>query len=229
MERNISRLGKFYIIVTLVLAVAGIIAYVVAKNNAEKSINSLTSTTVKASESYAYEEPTEANNAVTDVPDERYTEESKTEVPEPEIVREKEFCLPMGSNILKDYSNGELVYSETMEDWRAHTGVDFAANKGSEIVSINNGKVLRVYDSSLYGTTVEIDHGDGLVAKYCPIDPDGYIINEGDTVARGQKIGTLGVIPIESADSEHLHFEIKQDGKNVDPIKAMGKTRDSLG
>lgn len=229
MEKNIKRLGKFYIILTLVLAVAGIIAYVFAKSNTQRAIDSLT-TSIPTS--YAFREPTQANNEVTGIPDERpaATESPSTTaaVQEDKIERAKEFFLPMGNSILKDYSDGQLVYSETMEDWRAHKGIDFAGDKGSDILSVNNGVVQRVYDSSLYGTVVEIDHGNGLVAKYCPINPDGFVIAEGSKVTAGQKIGTLGVIPIESADEEHLHFEMTQDGKYVDPIKAMGKSREKL-
>ena len=229
MEKNISRLGKFYIILTVILALVGVGAYIFARSSAKKSVESIT---VPTRESYRYEEPTEVNNEVGSVVDERYTitptEPESTAEPKQIISRDKTFCLPMGNKIFKDYSDGQLVYSETMEDWRAHTGVDFTGKKGSDILAVNNGKVLRVYDSSLLGTVIEIDHGEGMVAKYCPIDPDGFVINEGDNVKTGQKIGTLGVIPIESADEEHLHFEITVYGKYTDPIEAMGKSRDSL-
>lgn len=46
-----------------------------------------------------------------------------------------DFALPMGSDIIKDYSNGEMVRSKTMGDWRIHNGVDFGGSAGNDVVA----------------------------------------------------------------------------------------------
>lgn len=130
-------------------------------------------------------------------------------------------CLPVGTQILKDYSNGTMVKSKTMNDWRLHNGVDFLGETGDEIHSVTDGKVVEISSDSMWGKVVVIDHADGMKAKYCGFDEVN--VKEGDTVKKEQVIGTLGSIPIESADNTHLHLEITVDGKITDPLSALGR------
>lgn len=130
-------------------------------------------------------------------------------------------CLPVGTQILKDYSNGAMVKSKTMNDWRLHNGVDFSGEVGDEVHSVYDGNVTKIYADSMWGKTVEIDHGNGMKAKYCGFDEIN--VKENDEVKKDQVIGTLGSIPIESADNTHLHLEITLKGKITDPIAALGK------
>lgn len=130
-------------------------------------------------------------------------------------------ALPVGTQILKDYSNGVPVKSKTMNDWRLHNGVDFSGELGDEVHAVSDGKVTGVSEDSMWGKIVEIDHGDGMKAKYCGFDEVN--VKENDTVKKDQVIGTLGNIPIESADNTHLHLEITLNGKITDPISALGK------
>ena len=132
------------------------------------------------------------------------------------------YMLPIGNEITKEYSSGQLVYSKTMCDYRVHSGTDFTGNKGGDVKAINDGKVLSVTNDSLWGTVIEIDHGGGLVAKYCGLDKNTSL-KKGSEVKMGDKIGILGEIPVESADGIHLHLEITVNKAIVDPMKAMGK------
>lgn len=128
---------------------------------------------------------------------------------------------PISETAVQGYSE-ELVKNETMGDYRSHTAVDFAGAAGDEVIAINDGIVLDVYNDALLGMTVEIDHGGKLVAKYCGFD--SVSVKKGGTVEQGQSIGTLGSVPFESGLESHLHFETKLDGKYVDPLSVMGKT-----
>ncbi len=143
-----------------------------------------------------------------------------------EIVKNKpfsgNFALPMGTDILKDYSNGEMVLSKTMGDWRVHNGIDFSGSAGNEVVAVADGKVTKVYDDSFWGTVVEIDHGNGMTARYCGMK-SGSCLAEGSEVKMYDKIGSLGHIPVEIGEEDHLHLEILIDGENVDPLKALNK------
>lgn len=136
------------------------------------------------------------------------------------VERAVSFVLPLGDTVDKAFSNGEMVQSKTMGDWRAHNGVDFRGTVGDPVIAVNNGIVKAVYDDVLWGTVVEIDHGQGLLARYCGLGK-GSTVEVGARVKINDRIGNLGAIPIESADEVHLHFETRQDGKAVDPFEAM--------
>lgn len=131
------------------------------------------------------------------------------------------YKYPLGEAIAKGYTQ-ELTYDDTMGDFRAHTAVDFKGNQGDDVVAINDGLVLKVYNDNLYGVVVEIDHGGKLVAKYCGLE--SATVKAGDSVSINQPIGTLGKIPCESAQEMHLHFETAVDGQVVNPLDVMGKT-----
>lgn len=154
---------------------------------------------------------------VTGIPDERETEaqtEKKTE----------SFALPMGNDIIKDYSGGEMVFSKTMGDWRVHDGVDFGGAAGNTVDAVADGRITRIYDDIFWGTVVEIDHGDSMTVRYCGLKK-GTTLPEGALVKKSEKIGTLGSIPIESAEGGHLHLEVTVDGITVDPLEALNKVR----
>lgn len=230
-RQKLKTKGSFYAILAVCLVIAGAGSYFTAKvatrTKLDEKGTTLTEPVTSATETQITE--TEVNKNVTGVPDERYETEAPESEPEPEnaIVRASEFSLPLTNAVIKDYSNGELVKSSTMGDWRAHTGIDFAGNTGDAVKAINNGIVLRVYNDALWGTIVEIDHGEGLTARYCGLEKDSTV-NVGDEVKSGGKIGSLGTIPIEEADGVHLHLEVTQDGSITDPIAAMGKTANEL-
>ncbi len=131
------------------------------------------------------------------------------------------YKYPCSEQILAGYSE-ELVKNETMNDYRAHSAVDFKAQAGTKVGAINDGLVLKVSANPLYGNVVEIDHGGKLVARYCGLD--SVNVEEGDYVTIGQQIGTLGTVPFESDTESHLHFETLLDGKAVNPLNVMGKT-----
>lgn len=137
------------------------------------------------------------------------------------------FAMPMGTDIIKDYSGGEMVFSKTMGDWRVHNGVDFSGSAGNEVVAVADGKITKVTDDGFWGTVVEIDHGNGMVARYCGIKKESCLA-EGSEVKMREKIGSLGHIPVEIGDEDHLHLEILIDGEYVDPLKALNKVRDEI-
>lgn len=131
------------------------------------------------------------------------------------------YKYPLTEAVVKGYSE-ELVYDETMADYRAHVAVDFAGTKGDDVLSVNDGLVLDVYTDNMHGTVVEIDHGGTFIVKYCGLD--SVSVKKGQTVKIGNKIGTLGAVPMETALASHLHLEAKYDGKPVNPLDVMGKT-----
>ena len=162
------------------------------------------------------------NIGVTGIKDERMLE--TTEKIEANKPYSGKFILPMGNDIIKDFSNGEMVYSETMGDWRVHNGVDFGGSAGNDVLAVSNGKIFKVYDDSFWGTVAEIDHGNGMIVRYCGLK-SGSVLPEGSNVKQGDKIGSLGHIPVEITDSDHLHLEVLIEGEVVDPLEAFNKVR----
>ena len=95
-----------------------------------------------------------------------------------------------------------------------HTGLDFAADTGTPIVSVANGTVTYVgYDGS-YGDKVVVTLDDGTVTWYCHMTD--FAVSVGDRVLQGQELGTVGSTG--NTTGPHLHFEVHPDGgPPVDP------------
>lgn len=131
------------------------------------------------------------------------------------------YKYPVTESVLNGYTE-ELVYNQTMSDYRSHTAVDFKGEAGTSVFAVNDGIVLDVYNDSMLGMTVEIDHGGKLVAKYSGLDVVN--VSKGSPVMIGATIGTLGKVPFEASAESHLHFETRLDGAIVNPLDVMGKT-----
>lgn len=86
----------------------------------------------------------------TGVADERGTEQEQTAAPTERETQADYFMLPLGTKINKDFSNGEMVESKTMGDWRVHSGIDFAAKKGDDVKAVGAGTVLSVENDSMW-------------------------------------------------------------------------------
>ena len=99
-----------------------------------------------------------------------------------------------------------------------HTGVDLAATQGEAVKSAADGTVKNVYSDDSLGNTVVITHGT-IEAYYCGLGQTS--VKKGDKVKKAQQIGTVGIVPSESADASHLHLAMKQDGKFIDPLTVL--------
>lgn len=131
------------------------------------------------------------------------------------------FVYPIGKEVCKNFSMTP-VYDETMEDWRIHKGVDFAAEKGTAVTAVGDGRVVKVVSDPSWGYCVEIDHGP-FIARYCALE-QGSCVGIDDVVSRGDVIGKLADIPCESAQESHLHFEIIKDSAYLDPLSQLGES-----
>lgn len=139
------------------------------------------------------------------------TESTKTEKTPPSRMN-----FPCGQAVLKEYSQ-KAVYSKTMGDWRAHTGIDYRAEKGTEVQSTWDGVVSKTYKDSLWGYTVEITHDGNITSVYKNLDEKIYV-KKGDSVKSGQAIGNVGdSAAVEKRDEPHLHFEIWAEGEPINP------------
>ncbi len=133
----------------------------------------------------------------------------------------RSYVRPSGGAVIKPYSMDALVYCKTMNDWRVHTGLDLAAEKGEVVRSAGEGKVAGVSEDPLYGTTVVVNQNDGLMVYYRGLNRE-TAVRSGENIAAGATIGTVGEIPCESADGTHLHLEVRSENQYLDPAKALG-------
>ena len=132
------------------------------------------------------------------------------------------FVMPIGGDVVKPFSEGELVYSETFSDWRVHNGIDIRAEKGSPIRSCASGTVKEIYEDVMLGTIVVVDHGNGVEGYYCGLNKIPAV-KKGDVLEPGMTIGSIADIPGEANDPPHFHLEMKKDGKYADPLVLMNK------
>lgn len=128
------------------------------------------------------------------------------------------YLLPLTNTVQKAFSSDGPVYNETMQDWRLHLGVDFAGQEGQAVKAVTRGKVVTVRNDALWGGIIEIDHGVGVITRYCGVKA---IVKVGDTVDMGVHIGDLQTVPCECAQSAHLHLEMLVDGAPIDPVAAI--------
>ena len=114
-----------------------------------------------------------------------------------------------------------LAYDKTMGDWRTHDGLDILAPLGEPVKAVASGTVTNVYADGLYGTTVEIDHGAGIVSIYSNL-AELPTVATGDSVSMGDTIGSVGTTAIcETNSPYHLHFSMQVNGESVDPTEYL--------
>jgi len=97
---------------------------------------------------------------------------------------------------------------------RLHSGIDMAAPQGTPVYAAESGVVTVAQSWSGYGNCIIIDHGGGLMTLYGHLKPGGILVEKGQEVKKGEKIGLVGMTG--TATGYHLHFEVRKDGKPVD-------------
>lgn len=143
--------------------------------------------------------------------------ESTTEEEKPAIV----YSSPLSLEIGRDFSRGVPVFSPTTKDYRTHNGVDFLGMAGDTVSPIARGEVLSVTHDPLWGYSVTVDHGNGIVSKISGLS-ENDLPEAGAYVHEDAVIGRVGTVPIEENEATHIHLEVRVDGKLVDPLELMG-------
>ncbi len=99
---------------------------------------------------------------------------------------------------------------------KIHSGIDYAAPRGTPVRAAQDGVIAAAASSGGYGKLVEIGHGAGLATRYAHLD--GFAVAPGDEVRRGDIIGYVGSTGLSTGP--HLHFELLQNGRKIDPAAA---------
>jgi hypothetical protein len=129
---------------------------------------------------------------------------------------QNEFMRLPNSARMAAFGDHRTYYFDGKEvDQQVHLGVDLASVKADKVPAANAGRVLHAGDFGIYGRTVVIDHGLGLMSLY------GHLrqidVEQGDEIKRGRIIGRTGATGL--AGGDHLHFGMYVSGMPVNPIE----------
>ena len=124
--------------------------------------------------------------------------------------------------VTKEYSE-QAVYSETMGDYRPHTGTDFQADVNAPVYSVCDGLVDDITKDDAMGNIIKIT--DGVYSVYYCGVADDMLVAEGDVVLKGQQIASVGGVPVESDDESHLHMEVRVSGNPIDPMTVISNDK----
>ena len=121
-----------------------------------------------------------------------------------------------------EFTSGYGVRSDPFKSGAAfHPGIDLAGSYGSPIFATADGIVLRAgWNSGGYGNLIELDHGRGITTRYGHMS--AILVKAGEHVKRGEQIGRMGSTG--RSTGNHLHYEVRIDGRAVNPIPFMKST-----
>ena len=108
------------------------------------------------------------------------------------------------------------------EGGRLHEGVDIAAPSGTKVTATLPGMVTRTGLSLSYGRFIEVKHEDGLVSFYAHLSGTAKGLKAGSPVSSGQTIAYVGGSG--RSTGSHLHFEIRQNGRPMNPALFIGRS-----
>ena len=149
-------------------------------------------------------------------PEEEEPVSAPVEIPEVEDLL-PQVISPLDGTTVTVFSMTELMYDETMADWRTHDGLDIRAEEGDSVKTAADGVVIDVVDDELMGTTVLIEHAGGYVTQYSSLQTEPPVMVD-QTVSAGDVIGYVGsTAAAENAMGPHLHFSVFCDGELIDP------------
>ncbi|MBB4826964.1 murein DD-endopeptidase MepM/ murein hydrolase activator NlpD [Sporosarcina luteola] len=132
----------------------------------------------------------------------------------------------VGTKVIPSRGTGEFIWptvggyvsSQRGYRWgRVHEGIDIARPSSREILAADNGVVTDVGYHSTYGNRIVITHNNGYETLYAHLS--SIDVKVGQTVPQGSHIGVMGSTG--RSTGLHLHFEVFQDGSNVNPLSVL--------
>ena len=221
----------FYIVLVLCVCIVSVTAYVVTKRNLESYVdNSNIAGTTKIANPNSKTEVDKQPSSVAvkkstneGVIANKNTKPSNSDVTklttkntlEQKTIQKLE--MPVMGNITKDYAKTSLVYSKTLEQWTTHEGIDISSDRGTPVKSSCDGIVEEIYSDYKYGTTIIINSNQGIKVKYSNLSTDS-MVKKGQKIKTGDVISGVGNTSVfESGEQPHMHFEVIENGSNINP------------
>ncbi len=136
-----------------------------------------------------------------------------------------ELLVPTAGAVSKAHDDSEPVFSNTMGDYRTHSGIDIAAAVGAPVLAVADGTVERVWEDPMMGTCVSLAMNGKAVAVYKNLGAVAEGITAGKVIEAGDVIGAVGESALlEIGDEAHIHFELEVDGKPKNPLDFFKKS-----
>lgn len=128
-----------------------------------------------------------------------------------------EMAIPVFGDVSFEFAMDRLTYSQTLDEWMTHSGIDIAAERGTGVKAAADGTVSEIKTDPRFGVTVILDHADGTRTVYANLAGD-EMVTVNQKVLTGEIIGSVGNTAVfESAEQSHLHFEVLKDNVPVNP------------
>ena len=204
----IKRRAVYLVLALCILAVGLSVTFMLINNNNDLSLDAGSDTpTIIVPEEKPVEKP----------------EDTPVDTPVDTAPVEKvvSFIIPVANpSSVVDYSE-TMVFNSTLNRFSAHMAMDFFAAEGSDVYAVYDGKIVNIETTFLQGTTITIDHGNGLFSIYNSL-ADGDSVSVGQNVEQGDVIGQVSLSNRQEYKSgAHLHFEVKENGQLIDPYKYL--------
>ncbi len=197
----------FAFITALMLITVVVVSLVISTNNKFKEVNGGNNNVV--------EQPNEDQN------NNQNNNQDQNQTPEEPVVSVIVFDLPTSGSVIKEYVGAGVIYNQTLGVYQGHKAIDFSGEAGANVFACYNGVVESITTTKLDGTTIVVDHLNGLKSSYNSIDV-AENIEVGSVVEKGEVIGYIAENnKKEYLDGPHLHFEVYENGVKIDPNKYL--------
>lgn len=146
-----------------------------------------------------------------------------------EYLRARELMVPVHGVSRRQLRD---TYSAPRDGGRAHLALDVMAKKGTRVLAVDDGFILRISENALGGRTIYLsDPARRFIYYYAHLDKWAYGLKEGQRVSRGQLIGSVGTTGNAPKDAPHLHFQLMRmgsgrqwwSGEPINPIPYLRK------
>lgn len=135
----------------------------------------------------------------------------------------QKFSMPVIGEVTFNFAQDRLVYSKTLEEWRTHSGIDLASDRGTPVKIVADGVISEVKSDPRWGITIIVEHKNGLKTVYSNLASD-EMVSPNQKVVQGEIIGCVGDTAVfESVEQSHLHFEVWKNNEPVDPGSYLPK------
>ena len=235
---NFFKKEGFYVILFVCLCIVATVASITANNNKKISSNQEALQKQQASAANVLKEEQKEYDGALQVKEENEAKaKALKEVPNIKKVTTETIAAAASTSVnakfQKPVVNGTLAraYSKDIDvvvwktdgSYRTNLGIDIQAKLGEKVVAAMDGivKMVGTDVDGQKGQMVQIDHQNGFVTNYTNLDAK-ILVQKGDKVTKNQQIGSVGNTSLNSYNEvygSHLHFEVLQNNKNIDPAK----------
>ncbi|EDZ61828.1 peptidase, M23/M37 family [Sulfurimonas gotlandica GD1] len=129
-----------------------------------------------------------------------------------------------GARVSSHFTNRR--FHPVLKKWKAHLGIDYAARRGTPVIAAGSGTIIYSAYLGSYGNLVKIRHADGYETRYAHLKSFRRGIKRGKHVKKGDTIGYVGNTG--RSTGPHLHFELRTDGRAINPLRVVQVTTKKL-